>query len=183
MKLFLLVIITILFISLFFCQGCQSTTQNNEELRKENTKLDKEAKKETINISEDKEPITCVDWLGYYGEKTRQLDNIVKQYGIKVKSEGPDKYNSPIKLEGAYVLKEKDLPIEKIRDLAQYLAYKLCLSNNKEFQGALIDCQKRKVQVVIARNEKNYSIEAWAVVYNIFPGNKKGELIIQDLTK
>jgi hypothetical protein len=46
-----------------------------------------------------------------------------------------------------------------------------------------MDCQKRKVQVAIARSEKNYTNEAWAVVYNVFPANKKGELIILDFTK
>ena len=129
------------------------------------------------------EPTTCIDWIGYYSKVTKELDSIVYKKEIKVKSEGFDKYGSANKLEGTYVLIDKNMSIERIGNIAKYLAYKLCLSDNKKFNGILMDCQRRKVQVAIARNEKNYSIEAWAVVYNIFPGNKIGELITMDYVK
>jgi len=108
---------------------------------------------------------------------------VVNKKGFNVKSEGYDKYGSANRLEAAYVLKDKNMSIDRIGNLAKYLAYKLCLSDNKKFNGVLMDCQRRIIQVVIARSEKNYNNEAWAVVYNIFPANKKGELITLDYTK
>lgn len=172
-------------LSLFFLSSCQSRTEKvNETLREENAT--QETTKQASNVTGDKsesEPITCIDWIGFYGKATRELEGIVETNAIKVKSEGYDEYNSANKLEGAYVLSGRNMPIDKIGNLAKYLAYKLCLSDNKEFSGVLMDCKRRKIQVVIARNEKNYTNEAWAVVYNIFPGNKKGELITLDFTK
>lgn len=170
-----------------FCYGCQSKTEKTSEgLAKENATQDNKTTKQAITSSEndaESEPVTCIDWIGYYGKGTRELDSIVNKKEFKIKSEGHDKYGSVNKLEGAYVLTDKNMPIQKIGSLAKYLAYKLCLSDNKKFNGVLMDCQRRKIQVVIARSEKNYNIEAWAVVYNIFPANKKGELITLDYTK
>lgn len=180
--------ISLVFLAFFsFCCGCHSKTEvANEESGKKNATQNREDEKQSTNISEDdnkSEPITCVDWISFYGETTRQLDRVVKINDIKIKHEGYDQYNSSDKLEGIYVLKDKKISIARIGDLAKCLAYKLCLSDNKKFKGILMDCQKRKVQVVIARTEKNYTNEAWAVVYNVFPANKKGELIILDFIK
>jgi hypothetical protein len=187
MKLFQNISLGFLLTFFFFCHGCQSKTgKTDEELGKENAIQDTETTNQTSNIIDDKsesEPISCIDWIGFYTKATRELDSIVNRNAIKVKSEGFDKYNSANKLEGAYVLKDKNMPIDRIGSLAKYLAYKLCLSDNKKFNGVLMDCQRRKIQVVIARSEKNYTNEAWAVVYNIFPANKKGELITLDFTK
>lgn len=187
MKLFQNINLGFLLTFVFVCLGCQSKTQKvNEGLREENATQDKEMTKQKSNITDGKnesEPVTCIDWIGYYGKGTRELDSIVNKKGIKVKSEGYDEYGSTNKLEGAYVLADKNMPIDRIGSLAKYLAYKLCLSDNKKFNGVLMDCQRRKIQVVIARSEKNYNIEAWAVVYNIFPANKKGELLTLDYTK
>jgi|GEM_PF-1474288 len=173
------------FLVLYF--GCQSKTERiNEGLGEENITQDKDTTKQISKITDDKnesEPITCIDWIGYYGKEMRELESIINKKDIKVKNEGYDKYGSANKLEGVYVLTDKNMSIDKIKNLAQYLAYKLCLSDNKKFNGVLMDCQRRKIQVVIARNEKNYSNEAWAVVYNIFPANKKGELITLDFIK
>ena len=186
MKLFRKISLGFLLTFFFFCCGCQTKTEKRNEEGKENATQDKETINQTSDITDDKnesEPVSCIDWIGHYGKGTRELDGIVNKKGIKVKSEGYDKYGSANKLEGAYVLTNKNMPIDKIGSLAKYLAYKLCPSDNKKFNGVLMDCQKRKIQVVIARSEKNYNIEAWAIVYNIFPANKKGELITLDYTK
>jgi hypothetical protein len=171
----------------FFCYGCQAKTEKTSgELGKENAMQDNQTTNQAGNKIDGKsesEPINCIDWIGFYGKATRELDSIVNKNAVKVKSEGYDKYNSANKLEGAYVLKDKNMPIDRIESLAKYLAYKLCLSDNKKFNGVLMDCQRRKIQVVIARNENYYANEAWAVVYNIFPANKKGELITLDFAK
>jgi len=172
---------------LFFCFGCQSKNEKtSEELRDGYATHDKETNQQPNTFPEETnetKPVTCIDWIGYYGDGTRELDSKVRKTGFKVKREGYDEYGSANKLKGAYVLKDKNMPIDKIGKLAKYLAYKLCLSDNKKFNGILMDCQSRKIQVVIARNEKNYNNEAWAVVYNVYPANKKGELIILDNTK
>jgi hypothetical protein len=133
-----------------------------------------------LNIESEFEPITCIDWIGFYGKSTRELDSVVKMFGIEIKSEGFDQYNSTNKLEGVYVLTDKNLPVENIGQLAKYLAYKLCLSDSKKFSGVLMDCNKRKVQVVIARSEEKFVNESWAVVFNVYPANKKGDLHILD---
>lgn len=162
---------------LIFCFGCQV----HEE------KANKESDQQPIVKHDNEnglEPTTCVDWSGFYGHTTRDLDSFVnKTSGVKVKDEGYDKYNSANRLEGVYVLTNKDIAIDKIGELAKYLAYKLCLSDNKRFNGVFMDCNERKIHVAIARSEKNYIKEAWAVVYNIFPLNKKGKLDILDFIK
>lgn len=186
MKLFQNITLGFLLTFFSFCYSCQSKTEKTIEGSIQNVNYHKETTKLPVSSAEidiEVEPITCMDWIGFYSKATRQLDSVVKIKEIKVKAEGYDKYNNTYKLEGAYVLKDKDLSVERIGSLAKYLAYKLCLSDKKEFKGVLMDCQKRKVQVVIARTEKNYTNEAWAVVYNVFPANKKGEMITLDFSK
>lgn len=172
---------------IFFCCSCHTQQQKGkEDFGKENSIQGDDTTYQTKLIGGDNsepEPISCMDWLGFYGKETRELDSIINKKSFRVKTEGYDEYNSENKLKGAYVLTDKNMPVEKVGNLAKYLAYKLCLSDNKKFNGILMDCQKRKVQVIIARNEENYTNEAWAVVYNIFPANKKGDLNILDFIK
>lgn len=176
-----------MFTFLFFCYSCKpKKARSADELTIENASQNTDKAKQATDDTEggyEVEPSTCIDWIGYYSQEIKELDSIISKKEIKVKSEGFDKYGSANKLEGRYVLTAKNMSIDKIGNIAKYLAYKLCLSDNKQFNGILMGCRSRKVQVAIARNEKNYSNEAWAVVFNVFPGNKKGELITMGYLK
>ncbi len=127
MKSFQKISLAFLLTFFFFCYGCQSKTEKtNEGLKEENVTQSKETTEQTSNISDstnEAEPVTCMDWIGYYGKGTRELDSIVNKKGFKIKSEGYDKYGSANKLEGAYVLTDKNMPIDKIGNIAKYLAY------------------------------------------------------------
>lgn len=171
----------------FFFLGCQTKKARDKDEKggvKSISSLDTtyQNSKNTDEIV-DVLPITCMDWIGYYSKETKRLDSLKLKKEFIVKTEGYDKYGSANRLEGAYVLNNSNLNIDEIGNIAKYLAYQLCFSDNKRYNGVVMDCQKRKVQVVIARSERNYNDEAWAVVYNIYPANKKGELIVLDYIK
>jgi hypothetical protein len=123
MKLFQNIRLGFLLTFFFSCYSCQSKTEKvNEELGKENATQDKETTKQIFNAPDDQnepEPITCMDWIGYYGKTTRELDSVVNKNVIKVKGEGYDKYNSANSLEGVYVLKDKNMSTDRIGNFSQ----------------------------------------------------------------
>ena len=162
----------ILIISIFSCQS-------NVETRVEKQVIENEVN----NDIKEYVPRTCLGWIMFYKDTITELETLIDKKSFKVQWEGPDEYNSPNKLKGKYILKDQEMPIEKIGVLAKYLAYKLSISDHKKNMGIEMDCEKRKIQVVIARNRKLFDFESWAVVYNIYPKSKQGDLIILDIMK